>query len=199
MATRKKCRVPLPDLSVTVALMKVREFATIDSDAGARWKMISEPELMRTIQLKETDGPDGPVLEMVIDPELVKAVELEQQANARAGSVEYPFTSRTLLANPTLLHSPRWAAIALKIVAAYAAEHPVPQPNGTQITDAVDYKTLIGGPPLAYERGITIDEAREVLLPRARQEVAKEVGTSHGAVKTAHTRVRRKRVKQRPR
>lgn len=113
-------------------------------------------------------------------------------ANSRAGAVEYPFSSRQILAEPELLDHAPMRAIALKIIAAYAAEHPLPSPSAEDIADAIDWKTTLGGLRLAQEREISLEQARRKLLPQARAEVAKELGrTGTGAIKQMHIRARR--------
>ena len=148
MATRKKPRAPLSELSVTAMLMKARETTEADTPAGA---------------------------------------------------AAYPFWSRKILADPELLDHAPFQAIALKIISAYAAEHPLPSPTREDIANTVDWKTALRALALAQERGITLEQARRKVLPQARREVAEELcKISAGAVKLAHIRARN-RIKRRPR
>ncbi len=142
--------------------------------------------------------PRPPVPELSVTAMLMQASESVAAASP-VGAVEYPFSSREILANPELLDHAPVREIALKIIAAYAAEHPLPTPTAEDIADTVDFKMALDGLRLAQARGISLEQARREVLPQARAEVAKELGnnTSTEAVKLAHLRVRR--VKQRPR
>ena len=104
----------------------------------------------------------------------------------------YPLLAREWLASSDRFDDPAGRELADRIIAAYAAEHP-PIPTAEQIVDAVDWKTMLGGLALAQKHGVPLEQARRKLLPRARREVADEVGKTPEAVKQDT-----KRVKQRP-
>jgi len=110
------------------------------------------------------------------------------EAETEAGAKAYPFLSRKLLADPELLDHAPMRDIALKIIAAYAAEHPLPTPTAEEIAICVDWKNILRGPKQGR------DGTRQ--LAQARREVAEEVGKTTEAVKQDHTRVlRARRVK----
>jgi hypothetical protein len=135
--------------------------------------------------------PRAPLSERSITAMLMKAHEMAQ-ADTPGGAAAYPFWSRELLADPELLDHAPYQAIAFKIIAAYAAEHPLPIPTAEDIADAVDWKVLLGGATLAQARGIPLEQARRDVLPQARREVAEELGDiSTEAVKRTHLRVHR--------
>ena len=143
-------------------------------------------EVMATPRNRRTPVPENSITAM-----LMKARE-SVAANSPAGAKEYPFSSREILANPELLDHAPVRAIVLKILAAYANEHPLPTPTSQDIVDAIDWKTMLSGLRLAQERGISLEQAQEQLLPRARTEVTEELGKANrGAIKRAHARARR--------
>ena len=105
------------------------------------------------------------------------AIEFEGDEMARALQTDlpgpFPYLSRRLLAQPELLSRPEWRRIALRIVGAHAAEHPIPRLSSADIAFLVQMEELFGRSP-----------------EQARTNVAKDVGKSRKAIVHAHTRKR---------